>query len=282
MIETSFLKHLDRLSLIISKKVTSNYVGERESKYGGRGLVFKDYHIYTPGDDFRAIDWKVFARTDKLFVRQYEEERNLTVHIIIDGSASMHFGRGTTKADYAGMLGVGFAYMAMKNNERFVLATFAEKLELFKPQKGKKQLISMIDYLNKRKPQGKSKLESALLFYKKLLTSKSLVVVVSDFLYPTEEIGRVLSRLKHHEVVLIQVLDAMEAKLNLEGDFKLQDAETNQQMNAFISPLLRKNYFAQLAEHQAKIKKACDSTGAGFYTFSTDTPIFDAFYKVLS
>src|SRR4030042_1668123 len=123
MIKTDFLRQLDRFSLILTKRKTSTYVGEKKSPATGKGLIFKDHTQYVPGEDFRSVDWRVFARTDKLFVKRYEEERNATVHILIDMSGSMNFGTECTKAEYASMLGLGFAYLAMKNNERFVLCT---------------------------------------------------------------------------------------------------------------------------------------------------------------
>ena len=107
MIKTDFLHELDRFSLVVHKRVTSNYAGPRRSIAFGRGVVFKDHRIYAPGDDYRAIDWKVFARTDDLYIKTYEEERNLVVHIIVDFSSSMNFGKPVTKFDYASMIGVG-------------------------------------------------------------------------------------------------------------------------------------------------------------------------------
>ncbi len=283
MIDISFLHQLDRLSLIINKRVTSSYSGERASVYTGQGLIFKDYAIYAPGEDFRKIDWKVYGRTDKLFIKRQEEERNLVIHIIVDYSGSMDYGSGKiTKADYAGMLGVGFAYMAMKNNEKFVLATFADDLQLFRPKRGKGQLAHIVKLLNERKPKGMSKFELSLSRYKKLIQSKSFVVIISDFLYDTEEVRHAIHRFKDHEVVLIQVLDKLEQELNIEGDFKLVDMESRGVLRTFISPFLRKNYAGMLAEHQSKLRKACNETGARFFPITTDTPIFDAFYKVLS
>ena len=283
MIDISFLHKLDRLSLIITKKVTSNYVGERPSVYTGQGLVFKDYAIYSPGDDFRKIDWKVYGRSDKLFIKRQEEERNLVIHVIVDFSGSMGFGSGhLTKAEYASMLGVGFAYMALKNNEKFVLSTFADTLDLFKAQRGKRQLANIVKLLNEKKPKGESKFEASLTRYKKLINSKSFVVIISDFLYNPEEIRQALFRFKEHEVVLIQVLDKVEQELQIEGDFKLVDLESKSVLRTFISPFLRKNYSQLLANHQATIQKICTETGAHFFVFTTDVPIFDAFYKVLS
>jgi uncharacterized protein (DUF58 family) len=283
MIDTSFLHKLDRLSLIITKRVTSNYVGERASVYTGHGLIFKDYAMYAPGEDFRKIDWKVFGRTDKLFVKRQEEERNLVVHVIIDFSGSMGFSsKKVSKADYAGMLGLGFAYLAMKNNEKFVVSTFSDQLDLFRARKGKGQLAHIVKELNEKKAKGESKFEVSLTKYKKLIKSKSFVVIISDFLYPVDEIRRVLQRFKDHNTRLIQVLDPVEKELELEGDFKLVDMESRGMLRTFISPFLRKSYRQSLSEHQANIEKVCGEVGAKFFVFSTDTPIFDAFYKVLS
>lgn len=283
MINTDFLRHLDRLSLIINKRVTSNYTGERKTRYTGQGLVFKDYTIYSPGEDLKAIDWKVFGRTEKLFIKKFEEERNLTVHIVVDFSASMNFkSKQLKKSEYASMFGIGIAYMALKNNERFVLSTFAEKLNVFRPKKGKRQLMMLLQHLNEQQPKGVSNFEASLAKYKGMINSKSFVAIVSDFLYDINQIKSVLYRLKNQEVKLIQVLDPVEAELNLEGDYKLRDLESEEQVRTYISPYLRKNYLEKLSAHSAEIKKVCDETGAQFYSFSTDTPIFDAFYQVFS
>ena len=119
MITTDFLDQLNRFQLVINKRVTSSYMGPRRSIATGRGLTFKEHRQYAPGDDIRLIDWRVFARTDDLYIKTYEEERNLTVHSIIDSSASMGFGKPVSKFDFASMLGLGFAYLSMRENEKF-------------------------------------------------------------------------------------------------------------------------------------------------------------------
>lgn len=281
-IDLSFLHKLDRMSLIVTKRITSNYVGERAAVYTGRGLIFKDHAIYAPGDDYRAIDWRVFARLDKLFVKRFEEERNLTVHIIVDYSGSMGFGGRTKKYEYADMLALGMAYMAMRHNERFVVSTFSDRLEVFKAKRGRSNLVRALEYLNQKKPKGLSRFEQALVQYKKRITSKSYVVIISDFLYDPAEIKNAIQRYRDHHVILIQVLDRSEYELDLEGDFKLVDVETEETLRTFISPWARKQYLQQLAEHQGKIQKACDEIGAKFFVFHTEYPIFDAFYQVLN
>ncbi|MCX6708980.1 MAG: DUF58 domain-containing protein [Candidatus Woesearchaeota archaeon] len=281
MINTEFLHQLDRFSLIINKRITSNYIGERFSRATGRGLIFKDHAIYAPGEDFRSVDWRVFGRTDKLYVKRYEEERNLTVHVILDSSASMNFGSTITKADFAGMIGIGFAYLALKNNESFVLSTFSDALEVFRPKKGRAQLASMVEYLNSRKPKGLTKLDQSLAGYKKLIGSKSYVVIISDFLYPIEEIKKALYFFKNHKLVLIQVLDKVERNLNLEGDFRLKDLETNEVLRTYLNPFARQQYEGMLEEHNGRIQQACTEVNAQFYSSNTGQSVFDVFYDVL-
>ncbi|MBD3318372.1 DUF58 domain-containing protein [Candidatus Woesearchaeota archaeon] len=283
MIDLSFLQKLDKLTLIIRKNLTSNYSGERRSKEIGQGLLFADHTIYTEGDDIRHVDWKVFGRTDKLFIKRFEEERNLTVHVLVDFSGSMGFGsHKMLKSTYAAMMAIGFAYIALRNNERFVLSTFDERLLTYRPKRGRRQLAQMFDVLNNRKPKGKTSFESSISSYKRLIDSKSLVIVISDFLYDLDEIKNVLLKLRKNQVKFVQVLDPVELKLMLEGSYKLKDLETSDVLRTYISPALRKKYLRLLSKHNAAIKQLCEETNSSFYTVSTETPIYDAFYEVLS
>ncbi|MBI4155576.1 DUF58 domain-containing protein [Candidatus Woesearchaeota archaeon] len=282
MINQDFLKALNKLSIKINKRTTSPLIGERESVYKGQGLVFADRRMYVVGDDTKAIDWKVFARTGQLHIKLYEAERNLTSHIIIDFSASMGFGKQISKTNYASMLGLGFAYMALRKNEKFVLSTFSDNLDVFRPKKGKKQLVSIVDYLNKKKPSGHSRLYYSLSNYKKLIKSRSLIVIISDFLYDTQEIRNAIYSLKNNELVLIQLLDASERDLNFKGDFHLKDSESGTKLRTFIGPLLKKIYSKNLQEHQSGIQKVADEVKAKFYRVFTDESIFDVFYKIAS
>jgi len=281
MIDTSFLKHLDRLNLIINKKITSPFTGIRSSKQQGKGLIFKDYRQYAQGDDVKTIDWKVYARTEDLYVKSFEEEKHLTVHIIVDMSSSMDFGKPLKKSEYAAMLATGFAYLTLKNNERFVVSTFSDKLTLLRARRGRKQLAAILNHLTNKQAEGKSNFEASISSYKQLINSKSMVIIISDFLYPLEEIRNALLKLKKSNLLLIQVLDDVEAKLNLEGEFKLHDKETKGIMKTFISPFLKKQYLNKLYEHDNEIKKMSQQLGAQFYIADTATPIYEHFYNLL-
>ena len=281
MINTAFLDQLTRFNLVVNKRVTSNLAGPRRSIAAGRGSTFKDYRIYAPGDDIRLIDWKVYARTDNLYVKIKEEERNLIVHIILDGSASMDFGRPISKFDYASMIGVGFAYLALRNNEKFQFSTFADQLEIFQPRRGMSHLAAMVQHLNSIKPKGHSKLLDTTRQYKKVIGSKSLLVIASDFLVNIEEIREAFYLLGDHEIKIIQVLDRVEKELKMEGDMKLIDSETRGLLRTFISPRLRMDYQQQLDAHCARIEEACNKLNINYHLAITDTPIFDTFYRIL-
>ena len=281
MINASFFKELDRFNIVVKKRVTSSYTGPRRSVLSGRGVMFKDHRIYAPGDDIRSIDWKVYARTDDLYIKNYEEEKNLVVHSITDASASMNFGKSISKFDYAAMLGVGFGYLSLKENEKFQFSTFADKLEVFPPKRGVPHLLSMVDHLNSQKPKGVSRFKDALQQYKKVIGSRALLFIISDFLIPIEEIREALYRIGDHEVNIIQVLDPVEIELSMQGDFRLKDSETGQKMLLHVSQKLKNEYSHMLEDHQGKIQEVCNKLNMKFYSIATETPIFDAFYRIL-
>ena len=156
-INLDFLRSLDRLQVILKKKIYADTQGGHSSSSYGEGLVFQDYKAYVPGDDFRNIDWKIYARTDKFYIKRFEEERNMTVHILIDSSASMDFGSGkNTKFEYAAEVGLGFSYMAYRNNERFNVNTFTDTTTRIRPGKGRNQLMDLFTFLSNHKVGGKS------------------------------------------------------------------------------------------------------------------------------
>ena len=151
-IDISFLPRLNRLGLLVKKRITSSMAGSRPSIVKGRGLTITDYRPYVKGDDLRFLDWKLYARTDKDYIKLFEEDRSLTVHIILDRSTSMDFGSGnTTKFEYGCMIGLAYVYLTLHNNDKFVFSTFAEDLTFHRPHKGMSQLASIIDNLKQLK-----------------------------------------------------------------------------------------------------------------------------------
>ena len=281
MIDPNFMNSLKRFHVIVNKRVSSSYTGERQSSSTGKGLIIKDRRAYVPGDDFRTIDWQIFARTDRLHVKQYEEDKNLTVHVIVDSSSSMNYGKKMSKFDYAAMIGVGFAYLTMKDNEKFEFSTFANELYPYRARRGKKQLAVMVNHLNNMKVKGLSNFGKVMMQYKKFITSKSMVVIISDFLYDLKEIEHGLARFGNHELKVIQVLDPREKTMDMEGSVKLHDSENGEMLKTFISRRMKEKYLKNMNNHIAEVDNICSHLNAKFCSFGTDKPIFDAFYEIL-
>jgi len=279
MIDTSFFKELDRFSFMVRKRVSTAYSGSRRSILKGRGMEPVSYREYTQGDDFKTIDWKVYGRTEKLYVKEFEEEKSLTTHILLDISKSMDFRK---KFEYAAMLALGFAYLVTKDNEKFAIATFGEEINITKPKRGRRYLSQTIDLLNTAELFGKTRFDYCMEKYASVIKSRSLVIIVSDFMAEIDAIRNAVFRLGNNELVLIQVLDPLEKSLDLGGEARLIDLETDTKMDIYTSPRLRTEYQKKLNDHNAKIKETCLTVGADFHTVTTDKPVFDAIFEVVS
>jgi len=279
MIDTSFFKELDRFSFMVRKRVSTAYSGSRRSILKGRGMEPVSYREYTQGDDFKTIDWKVYGRTEKLYVKEFEEEKSLTTHILLDISKSMDFRK---KFEYAAMLALGFAYLVTKDNEKFAIATFGEEINITKPRRGRRYLSQTIDLLNSTELLGKTRFDYCMEKYASVIKSRSLVFIISDFMAGVDAVRNSIFRLGDNELVLIQVLDPVERSLDLGGEAKLIDLETDAKMDIYTSPRLRAEYQKRLNDHNAKIKETCLAVGADFHTVTTDKPVFDTIFETVS
>lgn len=279
MIDTSFFKELDRFSFMVRKRVSTAYSGSRRSILKGRGMEPVSYREYTKGDDFKIIDWKVYGRTEKLYVKEFEEEKSLTTHILLDTSKSMDF---RNKFEYAAMLALGFAYLVTKDNEKFGVSTFAEEIKITKPKRGRRYLSQTIDLLNSAELSGKTRFDYCMEKYASIIKSRSLVIVISDFMADTNAIRNAIFRLGDNELVLIQVLDPVEKNLDLGGEARLIDLETDQKLDIYTSPRLRAEYQKRLSDHITMIKEPSLQVGADFHTVTTDMPVFEAIFQVIN
>jgi len=279
MIDTSFFKELDRFSFMVRKRVSTAYSGSRRSILKGRGMEPVSYREYTQGDDIKTIDWKVYGRTEKLYVKEFEEEKSLTTHILLDTSKSMDF---RNKFNYAAMLALGFAYLVTKDNEKFSVATFGEEINITKPRRGRKYLSQTIDLLNSTELLGQTRFDYCMEKYANVIKSRSLVIIISDFMADAQGIKNSIFRLGDNELLIVQVLDPIEKNLDLGGEAKLIDLETDAKMDIYTSPRLRAEYQKKLNDHNAKIKETCNAVGADFHTVTTDKPVFDAIFEVVN
>jgi uncharacterized protein (DUF58 family) len=277
--DTEFFKELEKFSLFVKKRVSTAYSGGRKSLRFGHGISPVGYREYRKGDDFKLVDWKVYGRTEKLYIREHEEERSLVVHILLDGSASMGFDE---KFAYASRFAAGFAYLAVSENEKYAISLFCKKLYPGEPKRGRKSLIQSIEELDRIAPRGGTSLLTVADQTESLLKSTSLVVLISDLLGDTDDILSSIYRLSGHELVVIQVLAPQETELGFSGDIKFVDLESGQPLVTRITDAERKEYQRSLAEHNDRIQAACNQVGADYFLMRSDRPIFEAFSEMLS
>ena len=245
----------------------------------GHGVSPVGYREYRKGDDFKLVDWKVYGRTEKLFIREHEEERSLVVHILLDSSASMSY---AGKYAYASRLAAGFAYLATMENEKYTISRFCHRFYPGDPKRGRQNLITTVAMLDDTLPRGGTSLKLISELFASQIKTTSLVVLISDFLEDTEDVISSIFRLSGHELVVIQVLSPDEVGLKFGGDVKFVDLESGLSLVTRVTEGERAEYLKRLTEHNEKIRAACNQVGANYFLVQTDRPIFDAFSEMLT
>jgi len=283
-IDPDFLDELERYARAKEENVASQFQGEQRSEERGEGLTFADYRRYAPGDDTRRIDWKLFARTDEFYVKEFEAERNLTVHVLLDASGSMDFTGDEdrqTKFEVAAKLGLGFAYLTAKEHNDFRFSRFVERHErLDRGRSNRGEVLALVDQLNEAEPAGDADFTEALTGYAETISSKSLVLVVSDCLEPADEIERGLEALARNEVVLARVIDPAEKELPVSGDVIVEGMETEERLRTHVGGRRRNEYRDRLEAHVETVAQRARTLRARHELVDTGADFFDAFGRV--
>ena len=279
MIEAEFLKELEQFQVALEKNSSEMKQGEQQSNFSGQGMIFKDHKEYVPGDDIRRIDWKAYARTKEFFIKRYDEERNVTLHIVLDRSSSMDFG-DINKYEYGGKIGLGLAYMTMKTNDRFKYSVFSETLTDLTSARRNGNLVRLIDTLNGMRKTPESRVEHCITEYSSRIKNKSVVVIISDFLTDLEQIESSLQALKGSQVILVNVFDKEELDPSFSGDTILEDPESDSTLRAYLSRSTKSSYKSKLKKHTEEIEELCDKYQASYYMMSTGEDFFDSFIDI--
>jgi uncharacterized protein (DUF58 family) len=277
--DTEFFKELERFTLFVKKRVSTAYSGGRKSLRFGHGISPVGYREYRKGDDFKLVDWKVYGRSEKLYIREHEEERSLVVHILLDSSASMSY---SGKFAYASRLAAGFAYLATMENEKYAISRYCNKFYPGEPKRGRRNLFSSIVELDETVPRGGTSLKNVAEQFESQIKTTSLVVLLSDLLVETDEVLSSIFRLSGHELIIIQILAPEEAELGFGGDVKFVDMETGIPLITRVTEGERSEYLKRITEHNDAIRAACNQVGADYFLFRTDKPIFEAFSEMLT
>lgn len=230
MLPKEILKKIRQIEIKTNNIVNTVFAGEYHSVFKGRGMEFEEVREYQPGDDIRTIDWNVTARMSLPFVKSYREERELTVMLLVDASSSGSFGtHQQMKGEIATEICALLAFSAIRNNDKVGLIIFTDKVEKYvPPKKGKKHVLRVIRELLFFKPEKtKTDINCALEYMAKMLTRKSVVFVISDFLNTGFETSlRIANR--RHDLIAVSVTDPREITMPDIGIVELEDAETGE------------------------------------------------------
>ena len=235
MPSAEFLKKLRQIELHTRKIVNTTFVGEYKSTFKGTGMEFVDVREYLPGDDIRAIDWKVTARMERPYVKKFVEERELTVILLVDASGSGHFGtRARFKLEQSAQVAATLAFSAVTNNDKVGLLFFTDRVERYlPPRKGKQHVLRLVrDILLYRPEHRGTNPVAALEYVMRVLKHRAIVFLLSDFLGPgfSPDALRIPLGIaaRRHDLVAIPITDPAEAELPPVGLVDLEDTETGE------------------------------------------------------
>jgi len=256
MLPEEIIKKIKGIELRTKRLVNDVFSGEYHSVFKGRGIEFAEVREYGIGDDVRLIDWNVTARTGHPYIKTFDEERELTVMLVVDASGSGYFGsRGTFKEDLAAEVSAVLAFSAIKNNDRIGLIMFTDHIELYiPPQKGKKHVLRVIREILYFKPQRKlTEINSAIEHVNRILKRKSIVFLISDFMDSGFELSLSVAAQKH-DLIAITISDEREEILSDSGVIVLEDAETGEVLVIDTSSRkLRKKYWLYMQKKQSDL-----------------------------
>lgn len=248
MIPAEILKKVRRIQIVTSAIVQDVFAGQYHSAFKGRGMEFEEVREYLPGDDVRGIDWNVTARTGRPFVKNYREERELTVVLLVDVSASQSFGtRAQLKSELVAELGATLAFSAIQNNDKVGLVLFTDRVEKFvPPRKGLRHALRVVRELLYHEPAGRqTSVAAALDYLNRVFTRRAVVFLVSDFQCP--DFSGPLRVTRHrHDLIPVLVRDEREYALPRVGLVELVDPETGEQRLVDTSSASVRRRYVQL------------------------------------
>jgi uncharacterized protein (DUF58 family) len=279
------LKKIRALEIKTRGLVETAFAGNYHSVFKGRGMNFEDVREYQPGDEIRSIDWNVTARMGNAYVKKFTEERELTVMLIVDVSASGNFGSTSqSKRELAAEVACLLAFSAIRNNDKVGLLLFTDRVELFiPPKKGRSHTLRLIREILFFEPQGRgTKPDLALDYLNKIITRRAVVFFISDFQAPDFSQALAVSG-RRHDFIAIHIQDEREKVLPNVGIIMLEDAETGDQVEINTGDRRMRAAFAELVDKQgaelARTLRRNDIDAIALRTGEDYLPALRSFFK---
>src|SRR5437016_5620696 len=275
-LDASIVQRLDSLALLTRRPMASGRPGRRRSPLAGSSMEFSDYRRYAPGDDFRRIDWRAYARLERLSLRVFEAEENLTVTVLVDCSDSMYYGN-PPKATLATSLAAALAYVALKCEDTVIVGTLTDKLAAYRRAgSGKHAVWSVGEFLSRLPRSGTTDLNRALYDLGRIVTRPGLTIVISDFLAPGGyQAGIRAVRQLRQEVALLHILAPDELEPDVQGDWRLRDSEGAGAIDVSASPGVLQAYRQRLALFTRDLASFAHAHAMTYTLIPSDTAILD-------
>jgi uncharacterized protein (DUF58 family) len=275
-LQPDFLKKLERLRLIAKRLSWSGAKGEHPSVRRGYSLEFSDYRKYQSGDDLRYVDWNVYRRLERLWLKLFTAEEEMNIYLLVDASRSMAEGN-PPKIEYAKKIAAALGYIGLKNLDKVGGAAFSENLAApLSLGRGKKQILSLFNFLTALSCAGETDLRASMKSFSRLFPRPGLVVLLSDLFDPSgwraglDELAK-----KKHDLLVIHILDDGEFDLPSRGDLSLADVESGRERRLFLDAELFKRFQEELAAYCGEIESFCRSRRMDYLRTRTSVPFED-------
>ena len=282
LFDEEFQRRLDVLALVSRRLASGRFRAERRTRKVGSGIEFADHRPYTPGDDFRSLDWNLYARSGRLQVKLFEEEEDLSVYLLLDASASMSFG-SPPKLEYAKRLVAALAYISLANLDRVSVVTLADDLTgRLAPTRGKNRIFKVFDFLRGVEAAGVTDTAKGLKTFVAQHKRRGMAILVSD-LYDPAGFEGAINTLRYHrfEPLVLQVFDPVEVDPPVHGDVRLVDRETGRAREVTVTPRVLARYREAHAAYRRRIETFCTDKQVPHFGLSTAVPFDEAILDIL-
>ena len=274
LLSPEFLLQLERLALLSRRAFRGRTRGERKSPRKGMSVEFSDYRPYGAGDDLRYVDWNIYGRLDRLYLKLFVDEEDLRLHLLLDGSASMSFGE-PGKLHYAARLAAALGFVGLASHERVGVAVIRDRMaEGWSPARGRGQLLSLLEFAARLRSEGPTGLSDALVAYALRSREAGLAVLISDLLDPAGyERGLKALLERRFDVHVVHLLSPEELNPVLAGDLRLTDAETGEIQDFTMDGEAMRSYRERLGEFLESAEGFCRANEISYHRVATDTPV---------
>lgn len=279
--DEAFLKKIEYLYIVSRKIAAGKHQAKRKTRLVGSGIDFADHRQYTPGDDVRNLDWRVYRRTEKLFLKLYEEEEDLHIYFLVDTSRSMHIG-APNKWNMARQLAAALGYIGLCNLDRVSIVPFSSAVDdRMAPTRGKAQIFKVFDFLDRCEAGDQTTLKDAFKTFVSENKRPGLAVIISDF-YDPEGFDEGLDVLRYHrfEPMVIQLFDQREFEISVQGDVELVDCETGEVRQMTVTPAMMKEYKRVFREFCDELQTYCTRRQILYFRAAIQQPFEELVLKI--